>query len=213
MSSNRLDQRIVNHLDFTFGDEALIALVDFVKCPLGLATGTHTIIFNNHCYDNSYFDRLRSQAADSNESFADSGYEPGDRRCTHMKDPRTGEEFEYKHAMRTLYFNTLVSRYKLKRILSLRVAGLTQIEAEKYIPGNDLQVVINEFVKFIEVKQEERKVQIEIYEDYCKNRMILAQSTLAAQVTLPHSWVEPPFEDPPPPPPPPPPTFTTFECT
>ena len=30
--------------------------------------------------------------------------------------------------------------------------------------------------------------------------MILAQSTLEAQVTLPHSWVEPPFEDPPPPP-------------
>ena len=158
MSTDRLDRRIVSHLDFTFGDEALIALADLIKCPLGLGTGTHTIIFNNHCYDNCYFDRLRSEAAHSNESFAASGYQPGDRRCTHMKDPRTGEEFEYKHAMRTLYFNTLVSRYNLQRIISFRVAGLSHIEAENYIPGNDLQVVINEFVKFIELKQEERKI-------------------------------------------------------
>ena len=103
MSTDRLDRRIVPHLDFTFGDEALIALGDFIKCPLGLATGTQTIIFNNHCYDNFYFDRLRLEAAHRNESFQESGYEPGDRRCTHMKCPRTGEEFEYRHAMGTLF--------------------------------------------------------------------------------------------------------------
>ena len=67
-------------------------------------------------------------------SFTDSGYEPGDRRCFHMKDPQTGEEFEYSVAMRKLYFKNTVSRYKLKRIISSRVVGLSVPESRTLHP-------------------------------------------------------------------------------
>ena len=49
-------------------------------------------------------------------------------------------------------------------------------------------------------KHGDRLVQIDFYQDFLKMRQIAAQSTLAAQVTLPHSWVEPSFPNPPPPP-------------
>ena len=202
--STRLNRRIVEHLDFTNEDEALLALVDMVKCPLALDTADNMIIFNSHCYDNFYFEVIRTEASDRIVGFQESGYRRNDRRCTHMKDPRTGEEFEYNLAMRTLYFQHTISRYKLKRLISSRVDGLTVPEAEIFLPGNALQVNINEFVKCIERKHGERLPQIEIYEDYRKNQTIHAQRNLQAQVDLPHSWVEPPFPDPAPPPPPPP---------
>ena len=74
-----------------------------VKCPLGLDIADDMIIFNNYCYDNYYFKVLRLQAVDSNVSFTNSGYERDDRRCSEMKDPRTGEVFEYHDAMNALY--------------------------------------------------------------------------------------------------------------
>ena len=197
----RLIRRIVDQLDFTFADEALLALVDMVKCPLGLDTADEMIIFNNHCYDHTLFEILRRQAVDSNVSFTNSGYQRDDRRCSSMKDPRTGEVFEYSVAMQNLYFKNTVSRYKLKRIISSRVAGLSVPESEHFIPGNSLVIKINDFVKCIMRKYGDRVTQIEIYQDFLKMRQIAAQSTLQAQVTLPHSWVEPPFPGLPPPPP------------
>ena len=106
--------------------------------------------------------------------------------------------------MNNLYFKTTVSRYKLKRILATRVSGLTVPETEKFIPRKSLAVNINEFVIYIIGKFEARKVQIEVYQDFLKMRQIDAQSTLPAQVTMSHTWVEPPFPDPPPDPLPPP---------
>ena len=194
----RLERRIVDHLDFTFADEAIIALKDMVECPLGLGVGDETIIFNNHCYDNAFFSVILREAIASNISFTDSGYEPDDRRCSRIKDPRTGEIFEYQSAMNNLYFKSTVSRYKLKRILSTRVSDLTVHEVEKFIPRRSLAVNINEFVIYIIGKFEARKVQIEVYQDFLKMRQIDAQSTLPVQVTMPHTWVEPPFPDPPP---------------
>ena len=97
--STRLNRRIVEHLDFTNEDEALLALVDMVKCPLALDTADNMIIFNSHCYDNEYFEVIRSEAADKNVGFQESGYRRNDRRCTHMKDPRTGGHCVYNHSL------------------------------------------------------------------------------------------------------------------
>ena len=57
--SIRLNIHIVNPIDFTFGDEALLVLVDMIKCPLGLDIADNMIVFNDHCYDNEYFEVLR----------------------------------------------------------------------------------------------------------------------------------------------------------
>ena len=77
------------------------------------------------------------------------------------------------------------------------MSGLSVPEVEHFIPGNALAVNINEFVKCIMRKHGDCIVQIDIYQDFLKMHQIAAQSTLAAQVTLPRSWVEPPFPNPP----------------
>ena len=64
----RLNTRIIGPIDFTVQDEALLALVDMVKCTFGLDVGEDNVIFNNQCYDNEYFEVLHLQAVDSNES-------------------------------------------------------------------------------------------------------------------------------------------------
>ena len=115
--SIRLKKRIVNPINFTSGDEALLALVDMIECPLDLDIADDMITFNKNCYDNKYFEVLRKQAVDRNVSFTDSGYARNDCRCLAMENPQTGEVFEYHVAMNTLYFKYTCPRFKLKRIL------------------------------------------------------------------------------------------------
>ena len=138
--------------------------MDMIKYPLSLGVGEDNVIFNNQCYDNDYFKTYLSGAVASNGSFTLSGYRASDRRCSSVKDPKTGEVFKYEYAMNTLYFRTFCSRFKLKRIIASRVSGLSVVEAECFIPGNALEVGVNDFVKCITRKHRERLTQMSVYE-------------------------------------------------
>ena len=199
---SRLCTRIVPELDFTVHDDTVLSLVEIVKCPIVLDVTDTMCIFNNNCYDRPNFDKYRCAAVRDNVAFGNSGYTDWQHENS-IKDPRTNELLNYGQAIQNTYFEALVPRYALQRIIVARVSGLTASEADCFIPGDELQVGIVSFCDHIMKLQLARLPQIEAYQAVICMRQVTATETLAVQVTLPHSYVPPPFPDVLPPEPPP----------
>ena len=85
-------------------------------------------ILNNQCYDHNRFQTLRYSAIRSTVRYEQNGYRNRSQTSS-FNDPRTGEVFDYEHAINSIISSKLVGK-QLKSIIVARVSSLTLAEAD-----------------------------------------------------------------------------------
>ena len=93
MSFQQLDSRLTQDVDFTPRDEITFSLLDIVTCPIRMEITDTMIIFNYQYYDQVCFDKHERSEAVHNQKYG----------TFHLKDPRTGYEFDAQTAIKDLY--------------------------------------------------------------------------------------------------------------
>ena len=104
-SISRLDRWLEADFDFTYINEVAITLLNIITWSIKLGATDYVLIFNDHCYDFQDFGQYRIMEYGCIEKRKDTGY----RTKAHFKDPCTGEEFEYFHAMNGLCICQLIA--------------------------------------------------------------------------------------------------------
>ena len=120
-SSSRLDNHINPSVDYTRHDEAITSLKEVITCIILLDTSDSMIVFNNQFYDATTFEQYRSGEDSRNRQRAESGYGPSHFL---LKEPRTGRNFQYNHAIDTLY-HTRMTQVDMCDLIMERIPTLS----------------------------------------------------------------------------------------
>ena len=105
-----------------------------------------------------------------------------------FKDPRTGEDFNFRIAINTLLHSELpLSGFE--EMLLRRVSSLSRDEARVYLPSDKEIILVDEFVTHIKMLGEERKEQRGIYNDMIHSGQHAANDNLPVQRDIPRQVV------------------------
>ena len=182
MNTSWLNERIHPAYDYTNHDVIVESLLDIVKCPIAIEVSDLMILFNDQCYDVLQFDQYKADEYTRNQIRTSSGYP------SRFKDPRTGEDFNFRIAINTLLHSELPI-LGFEEMLLRRVQSLSRDEARVYLPPDKDVIHVGEFVTHITRLGEERIEQRSLYNEMINSRMRAGNDDLLVQNVIPRQLV------------------------
>ena len=163
MSNITLNTRLTPTIDYTRRDEIIFDIMDMIKCPIYLDTTDDMIIFNHQFYDNDSFGQHRHNESQRNNSRRRSGYRRAEDYC--LKDPRTGENFNFGLAIREHYIHH-PSKSNVEEMLRNRLRTATDEEIADFVPWDDERNFGAIFISYIKRRAAPRQPNKTAYNTY-----------------------------------------------